>query len=75
MKSLIEIEETEARVKDRVLKLPRAERLIIYLYFWEKLTPKEISIEVGITEVMVWKLINIGLGKLKLELRLLETAA
>jgi len=58
----------EATIRERVCQLPRAERLAIYLHFWEKLKPFEIARQLEMETELVKNLIQRGLEQLKIDL-------
>ena len=61
--------EQEAAIRERVSKLPRAERLAIYLYFWEDSSTGAIAAALDISTQLVEKLIHNALARLREELR------
>ena len=60
--------EQEATIRERVSRLPRAERLAIYLYFWEDSSTGTIAAALDISTQLVEKLIHNALARLRGEL-------
>ena len=61
-------DEVLAIIKDRIMRLPREERLVTYLFYWEGLSYKEIAKELGLTNELVLKLHFRSLEKLESDL-------
>ena len=59
----------EALIRQRVARLPRAERLAVYLHFWENSSVSDIAVSLGVPVTLAKKLINNALARLGGELQ------
>ena len=59
----------EALIRQRVARLPRAERLAVYVHFWENSSISDIAASLGVPATLAKKLINNALARLGGELQ------
>ena len=58
-----------AMIRERVSLLPREERVVVYLYFWEQETLESIKQQLGLDKGTVTKLLFRALNRLKPDLQ------
>lgn len=58
-------EEQEILVRDKVLALPRQERLIIYLYFWEQYSHLQIARDLCVPVEVIPKIIQNAMNRIR----------
>ena len=56
-------------IRDRVMSLPREERLVVYLHFWEQSTIREIGETLELPTDLVSKILHNALARLRADLQ------
>jgi len=55
----------KAKVRAEVVSLRALEREVVLRHFWEELTIEEIALRMGLSEMSVFKLLEMGLSTIK----------